>query len=388
MKTRWILLIVLAAVALALFVWSRSRPEARVEVVVPSLGTIRAYVQEEAVTELPHDHLVSMPIDGWLEPIALREGDRVKEGQVVAQLESDDLRDQVVQAQQRVVVLETRIAETLDHRLENNALVEMNATVEAIDETVRAAEAKLEATRALVVFAEEEVVRLSRLVASGATSDRELRATELAVRRARAEFQSDSFELAAMKTLAAVSYIGPKFITDTIDRKSFTHKQRQDELIEAKAQLEIASRNLGRTEMRAPVDGVVLIRHQTRRQFLGAGTPLLTIGRLDELEIVAEVLTETATRIDPDDPVQITGRALAEGPIPGKVLRIYPAGFTKISSLGIEQQRVKVAIRPDRRPPRLGVGFRLFVRIIYDQANQTLVVSRTCLFRTDAGDWN
>ncbi len=128
-------------------------------------------------------------------------------------------------------------------------------------------------------------------------------------------------------------------------------------------------------------------RHQTRRQFLPAGTPLLTIGRLDDMEVVAEVLTQRATRIATGDPVEVHGQAISDSPINGRVLRVYPAGFKKISSLGVEPQRVKVAVKLDRPPQRLGVGFRVYVRIFYHQAENAVTLPRICLFRGDGGGW-
>ncbi len=75
---------------------------------------------------------------------------------------------------------------------------------------------------------------------------------------------------------------------------------------------------------------------------------------------LAEVLTQRATRIAAGDPVEVHGQAISDGPINGRVLRVCPAGFKKISSLGVEQQRVKVAVKLDRPPQRLGVGFRVY----------------------------
>jgi HlyD family secretion protein len=387
MRRSWLILIVIVVVVAALVGWSAIRPQARLEVVHPEVGPIRAYVEERAITELPHDYLISMPIAGWLERIELREGDPVEQGQVVAQLEKHDLLDRVSQAEQRIAVLETQLEETADHRLEENALVETEATVKAIDETVKAAEAKLEASEATLDFTESEVQRLRKLLESGAASERELREAEMEFRRARAAHQGDRLELAALKTIAAVSYIGPKFIRDYIDRKSFTLEKTRKELIETRAALEIEKRNLARAEITSPVDGVLLQRLQTRRQFMPAGTPLLTIGRLEDMEITAEVLTEHATRISPGDPAEIFGQGLPDGPLTGSVLRVYPAGFRKISSLGVEQQRVKVAIKPDRLPPGLGVEFRVHVRIFHDEVADALTLPRTCLFRGEDGGW-
>jgi len=387
MKKGRLILVVILVVIVAAAVWSMAGPDATIEVIRPRVRTIRAYVEEQATTELPHDYLISMPIAGWLEPIRLREGDAVQQDQVIARLETDDLSDRVNQAQQRIAELQTKIAESEDHRLEKNALVETEATVKAIDETVQAAEAKLGAAKATLEFTETEVNRIKRLMETNAATEREMREAELEYRKARADYHGDLLELAALKTVAAVSYIGPKFINDYIDRKSFTLETYRKQLEHAQADLDIAKRNLARAEIRSPVDGVILNRHQTRRQFLAAGIPLLTIGRLEDMEVTAEILTERATRISPGDPVEVYGEALPEGPIPGSVFRVFPAGFKKISSLGVEQQRVKVAVKLEDRPHRLGVGFRVYVRIFYDEAGDALTVPRTCLFRGDSGGW-
>lgn len=388
MKKRWVWMVAAAIVLVILaWLWLSRQPEATVDAAHPVVQTLRAFIEEQAVTELPHDYLISMPIAGWLQPIELREGDPVSAGQIVARLETDDLLDHVRQAEQRIAILQTQIAETRDHRLEQHMLVEAQAAVKAIDETVQAAEAQLEGSLASMEFAQSEVARISDLAEANVIAERELSEARKELRISSAQYRGDVLQLAALKTLAAVSYIGPKYIIDTIDRKSFTLETHQRELEQAQAQLEIEKRNLQRAEIHSPIDGVVLARHETRRQYLAAGTPLLTVGRLEDLEVIAEILTERAPRIAPGHAVEIFGDAVAGGSIPGHVARVYPAGFTKISSLGVEQQRVNVAIEPDLRPARLGVGFRVYVRIYYEQADGALTIPRTSLFRGPRGAW-
>ncbi len=385
-KNGIVLFVIIAGVAGTWALWAM-QPDLIVDVLSPSVGAIEAYVEEQAVTELPQDVLIAMPIAGWLQPISLREGDSVKQDAIVARLEKDDLLDRVHQAEQRIAVIETELARAKDHRLEENVLVEVKATVKAIDETVKAGEAKIKASRAVWEFAETEIERVARLEKTGAASDRELREAQTLARQTEAEYQGDRLELAALKTLAAVSYIGPKFILDYIDRKRFEVATLERRLEQARAQLAIEKRNLRRTDITSPIDGVVLARHQTRRQFLPAGTPLLTLGRLDTMEVIAEVLTERAPRISRGDPVEIFGEAVPGEGIRGEVLRVYPAGFKKISSLGVEQQRVKVAIKIHDRPADLGVDFRVYVRIVYDRAEEALTLPRTAMFRGKDGLW-
>lgn len=387
MRVRWIVIgLVLVAVA-AVVVWQMLEPDAVVYVIQPTHQAIREFVEDQAVTELPRDYLIATPIAGWLEPIDLREGDPVSEGQIVARLDTADLEARIEQIEHQLGELDARIAKAKDHTLERNALIQAKAVVQAVDETVQAAEARLEASRAVMEFAESEVERVRRLQETAAAAPRELREAETQVRRSRADYQSDALQVAALKTLAAVSYLGPKFITDYIDQKSYDVQTYEQQKQQAQAELQIARRNLQRASIASPIDGMVLARHQTRRQYLPAGAQLLTLGRLEDMEVVAEVLTERAMQIVPGNSVEIFGEAFGRRTLSGKVLRVYPAGFEEISSLGVEQQRVNVAIKMDEQPERLGVGYRVYVRIKYAEAADALVLPRTALFRGPAGEW-
>ncbi|HRX84208.1 MAG TPA: efflux RND transporter periplasmic adaptor subunit [Phycisphaerae bacterium] len=387
MKKSLIIGLVISAAVVAVGVWAWLKPQAEVVVVEPQRKTMRAYVEEQAVTHLPQDWLVAMPISGWLEPVTLREGDKVKQGDVVARLDTADLADRVTQARHRVSVLQTKIEKTQDNRLENHALTDAEATVKALDEAVKASEAKLLAYKAITEFSQSEVQRVKGMMAQGAASDREQRAVETDLRKAQAEERGNALDLAALKTIAAVSYIGPQFIRDYIDRKSFELATLHAQLAEAQAELAIEERNLARAELQSPIDGVVLERMQTRRQYLAAGTPIMSLGDLADLEVIAEVLTQRATRLKPGDRVEIFGEALPDGPVAGAVTRIYPLGFKKVSSLGVEQQRVNVAIAMDQRPAGLGAEFRVQVRIQYAEAPDALVLPRTAIFRSSEGAW-
>ena len=82
MRKTWLVVLGVVVVLVAYVGWSLTRAQATVEVVSGQIETIRAFIEEQAKTELPHDHLVAMPIAGWLEPIRLREGDPVSAGEV------------------------------------------------------------------------------------------------------------------------------------------------------------------------------------------------------------------------------------------------------------------------------------------------------------------
>ncbi len=146
--------------------------------------------------------------------------------------------------------------------------------------------------------------------------------------------------------------------------------------------------------MRSPVDGVVLNRYISNERFLSAGTTILEIGRLEDMEVEADVLTLDVVAAKVGDEVEIYGPAIGKPSARGTVTRIFPAGFTKISSLGVEQQRVKVIIRFAEEDLKrlltergLGAGYRVRVRIFTGEAPQALIIPRSALFRSANSDW-
>ncbi len=152
--------------------------------------------------------------------------------------------------------------------------------------------------------------------------------------------------------------------------------------------------NQKRGTMTSPVGGVVLHRFVRDEGHLAAGTKLLEIGSLDRMEVEADVLSVDVVNVKPKDPVEIYGPAIGSPSARGIVDRVYPAGFTKVSSLGVEQQRVKVVVRFDPKDlarllaeRNLGVGYRVRVRVQTAAKPDALVVPRSALFRGPDGGW-
>ncbi len=117
------------------------------------------------------------------------------------------------------------------------------------------------------------------------------------------------------------------------------------------------------------------------------GTPLLKLGDVASQEIESDILSEEVGRIEVGDSVEIHGKALQGKELLGEVTRIYPSAFKKISSLGIEQQRVKVLIAYDPESITLRAGTRVDVRVITDKHEDALTVPERATFRRN-GAWH
>lgn len=137
-------------------------------------------------------------------------------------------------------------------------------------------------------------------------------------------------------------------------------------------------------DIRAPATGTVLSLANSSARPVQAGESLMTIGSLDDLEVVVDLLSSDAVKVPPDAPAHIE-RWGGPQPIAGKVRQIEPAAFTKVSALGIEEQRVRLRLdilTPMAQRPGLGDNYRVFARIVIWSGRDVLQVPIGALFHS------
>ncbi len=186
---------------------------------------------------------------------------------------------------------------------------------------------------------------------------------------------------------------------ETLFKKGFVTQQTLDEsrsyvkmlvaqIKKGQADLATAKYNLARSTLHAPISGTVLERYQQGDTWQPEGTKLLEIGDLNQLEVICDVLTQDAQMLHIGDPVQFTsiGSSIA---LHGKVKRIDPAGFTKKSSLGVDEQRVNVIMSiQDRTKANLGVAYRLQAKfLVGSQQNDALLIPRFSVLQDTDGNY-
>lgn len=349
---KWIIAIIVIATVIGLAV--NYQPEVPVTTHRVERGLVQEFFEERAKTRVPEVYRISMPLDGRVLPIQLVEGDAVSSGQVVARMDPDDLQTDLSMANARVL--------------------EFDHVMASLQKTVEAAKAEIEASEAKFQFAEKEYKRKSTLAEKDVVSDAELEAAELLQLESRVDQQTDVLNWRGLQAIADAMGIYKSEATET------AAKRRRDR---------------ERAEIRSPVSGVVLQRLVNNERVLRAGETLLEIGRPEELEIEADILTSEASRIESGTLVEITGQSLGTTILPGTVKRIYPQAFTKVSSLGVEQQRVKVIIEPNRETlaalkksgRSLGIDYRVQVKVIVETKSNAFRLPRTAIFRGPNGIW-
>lgn len=331
----------LAAIVIALGWALRPQPIA-VEIRKVDRGELTVSVLEEGKTRIRNRYVVSPPIGGLLRRTPLRAGDKLAAGRTV------------------VATLETQPSAFLDPRTRAQA----EAAVSAADATVSLRQAEMDRARAALDLSTRERKRAEQLWKNGTISIDEWE-------RADADTTVRERDLRAAEFAAKVA----KF-----------------ELSQARAALlqvhhpDDAAANL--FEIRSPVDGVVLNVYEESSRIVAPGTPLMEVGDPRDLEVEVELLSQDAVSVRPGADLWIE-RWGGENPLRGRVSVVEPAAYTKISALGVEEQRVKVrADFIDQPPPDhpLGDRFRIEARVITWHSDDVLRIPTGALFRR-GGEW-
>jgi HlyD family secretion protein len=337
----WIYAATGAVAAVAVLAWAFAPRPVEVEVATATQGHFETTIDEDAKTRLRERYVVSAPLAGLLTRIGLREGDAVEANAVVATLRP-----------------------VLSPMLDERTLREQQVRVEITEAQVQRVKARVEGAKVALQQAKNELQRSEELARQGFVSPTKLETDRLGA-------------LAAQKELDAA--IGERNVA------GHEVEQARAALMAVRSPDRVGARGF---ELRAPTSGRVLRVAQTSETVVALGTPLLELGDTQGLEVVAELLTADALKAKPGSGVLIE-RWGGDEVLYGHVRRVEPAAFTKVSALGVEEQRVKVLIDIDSPPEQwraLGDGFRVGVRIVTMAVDNALKVPVSAVFPVPDGD--
>jgi HlyD family secretion protein len=302
-------------------------------------GGFEQAITEDGKTRVRDRYVVSAPLAGSLQRVQLKVGDAVRAGQVVA-------------------VLLPAAPAFLDERAERE-LSERLGTAQALH---RRAVAETQRAGSQLAQARIDVQRSRRLAVAGFLSPGALEQVELAART-------------ADKTLEAAKFAQAAAAHDI--------EQARAALSRYRGQGTVASR----WEIRSPIDGSVLRVVQESEGAVALGAPLIEVADARSLEVVVDVLSQDAVAIRPGMQARLQlGAGVA--PVAATVRLVEPGAYTKVSALGIEEQRVNVVLDPDPDlggVPSVGDGFRVEARIVVFRAEEVLKVPVGAMFRDGAG---
>jgi HlyD family secretion protein len=374
--------IVVALILVALMM--RGSPLA-VETMQAEIRAVRAYIAEDAKTRLDDDVLIDMPISGTVRKIVLDEGDTVAAGDCVATVDPFPIEQQIAGVNAMIEQAKARLTSVDIEKPKPEELASAELQVQQELDRQSIARRELAIAENNLADAEREYHRVQSLHESGAVSQSQFDEAERAYKNARENLERATLAEKANQKGREIADLASQRLRGSIDDNEFMRQVYDAEIENLESQVRRLQDDLQKATITSPVDGVILEKFIEDSRVLAAGSPLLRIGDMSTIEIECDVLSEEVGRVSVGDPVEITGKALNGEIIMGKVKRIYPAGFKKISSLGIEQQRVRTILEFDNAAAQLRPGTSVDVRIITDEVVDAVAVPERATFRSDSG---
>jgi HlyD family secretion protein len=319
------------ALALAIYVVIAFLPSpVKVEAVRVQQGHMMVAVEEDGEARVHDRYIIAAPITGRLERVEFDNGDAVKKGVMVASL--------------------------LPAPVEPQKREEIFARVQNAQALQREADAQVEHARADYAQAQRERARAEELAQSGLVSLQTLE-------------QARNAEATSRRDLDAARYRAAAAASDV--------RSAEAGLIAVEATQRSSPKSV---KIYAPVSGKVLQVLEKSERVVPQGTPLITIGNPRKLEVVVDVLSSDAVKVTPGMKVLIEGWG-GDHPLLARVRCLEAAAVTKISALGVEEQRVNVIADFIDSPDVLGDGYRVEVNIVTWEADKVLTVPLSALFR-------
>ncbi len=351
MWKRWLWIIALVVLVLAGAFFALRPQPAVVDATPVSRGSLRVTVEEEGRTRIRDRFVVSAPVAGYVRRIRWNEGDTVSSGGVAALLEP-----------LRAEVLDPRTREMNEARLRAaQATVQVAQTrLVTADQQARAAAAEAEywaqqLRREQVLAKSGDIAqdRLARTSTEAQRTEAARRAAENDVTTAKAEVEQARAEVEAARAALFNPTVG--------------NQRSSTDLV----------------SVHWPVSGRILRIVKESEGVVQAGEPLVELGNVRALEVLVEVLSVDAVKMKPGTPVEFT-RWGGDHPLNGQVRIVEPSGFTKVSALGVEEQRVRVIAditSSEQQWQRLGDGYRVEAAFILWQGDKVLQAPASALFR-------
>jgi len=316
-----------------------------VDVAVVKRGDLLVTIDDEGQTRLKDVYAVSAPVAGQLRRIDIEAGDFVTAGKTV------------------LALFEPSNPAMLDVR----SRTEAEAIIKAAEAAVGLADAEQSRAQAQLDFAQAELNRAVPLAERGTISQATLDQRQLFLRTARAQRAE---AVASLRKVRADLETARATLLTARDAE-VNGTSDPDDLI----------------TVRAPISGLVLRVLQESEGVLATGTVLMELGDPSELEIEVDLLSNDAVKIKAGDRVIIDDWG-GDIPLEGRVRLVEPFGFTKVSALGIEEQRVNVIIdflSPQSDWQSLGHGYRVETRVVAQDRKNVLTIPVSALFRSGDG---
>jgi HlyD family secretion protein len=379
---KWLVYGVIGCATSIAVLWAFRPIPILVEVGKIQRGEMQVTVNAEGKTRIRDRFVITAPVSGRLTRIALKVGDPVKSGQIVAQIEPLTLTAPVQAALGRLAEVRAQREGVATQRPKAATLAQAQTRIQAAQAGYSRAEAAIAQAQATLAQAQRDRKRAQELATAGVIPRRDREAAELTEITRSKELESAKLAAKAAAAEVDVARAALTVLQDQQRDPDYLLKVYDAQIASIEADLAKLKDEAARTEIRAPIGGQVLRMLQQSAQSVAAGAPLLEIGDISKLEIAIDVLSADAMKIKPGSVILVQAGA-GMPMLQAQVRQIEPSAFTKISALGVEEQRVNIIGDFINSPTSLGDAYRSDVQIVIWQNQDVLKVPLSALFRCD-----
>lgn len=353
-------------------------------------GTLQVTVNAEGKTRIKEDFVISATVSGRLDRIKLDEGDSVKKGNVVASIDPLPLNTAVKEALGKLAEAKAQRQGVATLRPKSEKLAQTRSRISAAIANQLQAEAKVAQTRAALAQAQRDTQRAQELAAKGAIPRQDKERAELNQNTREKELESAVLAVSAAAKEVEAAQAELKVLQKEQRDPDYLLKVYDAQIASIEAQLFKLQDDASRTNIYSPIDGRVLRILQKSSNFISEGTPLIKVGNPKDLELVIDVLSRDALNIKPGNTILIEQGDNIENSVQNslkaEVRLIEPSAFTKISALGVEEQRVNVIGDFVDSASFFGDAYRVDVQIVVWEGKNVLKVPLSSIFRCN-GSW-
>lgn len=372
-------------VVVAVLAWLLRPTSVAVETQKVDRGPLQSTVEGEGRTRLRQRYVVSATVAGRLARVDWMENDPVRAGQVLARIDPLPLLSAIAQDQAKIGELESQRAGVATLRPKSETIQQTQALDAAAAADQRSAQAKLAQARAELAHALRDRDRAHALYHSGSIPLADMERADLDVTTHENEVSSASLDAQAAGARAAQAHDAVGEVVAKVSDPDYLIGVYDAQIAAARADLQKLRSDETQTVLYAPASGRVLRVDQKSEQYVAAGSPVIEIGDPASLELVIELLSTDAIEVRPGAAMTVDDGS-GTWRYRGKVRYIEPAAFTKISALGVEEQRVNVVGDFIGSHNGFGEAYRVDARIETWRGDDVLRVPAAALYRCGA-DW-
>ncbi|MEK7434094.1 MAG: efflux RND transporter periplasmic adaptor subunit [Cyanobacteriota bacterium] len=382
------LLIGVSVVVIGLgFYFNSKNAGVTLETIKVSRSNISNYISEDAKTILEREYLIYTPVDGIVIPNEFKEGDFIKKGQIIAKFDNYNRFEKLNSLKSK--------------KIELNAMIEGVDSVKTKKEDIDTARIRIKQAnlniqeykkqKKLIELdfkqIEAEYLRNKKLLEQQAINRNEFEKIEKSYKSLQINLQNlKNQELIELDNLK-ITELSLSRLQKGLNDNEFQRKIYNEQISQINNEINIIDQDINKTSIRSQFSGPVLEVYIKDKVSLFSGSKILKIGDLNTISIQSDILSEEIPQIKIGMPVEISGKAINNNKIMGKVSRIYPMGFTKISALGVEQQRIKVIIHFDNKKWNLRPETNLDIKVITEEHKNVLTLPERAIFK-DKEKWS